>query len=110
MALHQIRCPLFPIAEQLFESLHVAGFVMPAQQLRRCRRRACARVEQRDVYFAARECLIQHGQVAYDESQKAYADSGFEHRHKSSARSARRHIAKTEREEGAAAKVEARSK
>src|SRR5207248_2018612 len=77
-----------------------------AEQPFRGRRRSRSSVEQRDVDLAARERLVQHGQIADDQSEEREPDTGFDHDQRAPHSSNRRDVAEAQREERLAAQIE----
>ena len=104
VAFHELGRPALPIAEQRIQPRHVVD--VTEQQLARAGRRARAGVKQRDVHLAPREALIEHGQIADDEGEKAEAHARLHHGESAGERAIRGHVSDAEGEEGGAAHVE----
>src|SRR5438309_1031921 len=96
--------PALPLAKQPGQRLLVRP--LAAEQLFRARRRSRSSVEQRDVDLAARERLVQHGQIADDQSEEREPDTGFDHDQRAPHSSNRRDVAEAQREERLAAQIE----
>src|SRR5579872_7106152 len=78
VAFEDFRRPALPFVKEILECFETGGPAMPEKEFGGRRRRAGARVEKDDVHFAPRECLINYGQVAQHQSQKAEAEPAFD--------------------------------
>src|SRR5260221_7449633 len=73
MTLQQLCAPPLPFVQELDQFLDALGSVVPAQHLRRARERACTGIEERNIDLAARERLVDDGDIANNQSEKAKA-------------------------------------
>src|SRR5437660_4226171 len=104
MRLQYLGAPALPFAEQRGQLLAITPAA--AQQFLGARRRTSARVEQRDIHLTPRERLVQHGQVADDESEEREPDAGLDHHQDAAHPRDWGDIAETKRKERLTAQVE----
>src|SRR6185312_4003266 len=108
MAFHQLGRPVFPMGEYFGERVKIAGGWpgVAAKQLKSCRWRAGASVEQRNGDFAPGKRLVQHWQISDHEGKKSEAHPALNHGHKAAQRRSWSDIAKSERKQRGSTEVE----
>src|SRR4030095_14028972 len=104
MRLQHLRAPALPLPKQRRQFFGVVQAT--AEELLSAWRRTGARVEQCDVDLTPGERLIQHRQVADDESQKRESDPGLQHDQPAPEPRSRNNITETKGEERLAAQVQ----
>ena len=77
MTFQKFRRPTFPIAKKRRKLDECVAVEMTDQQFRCSRRRTGTGIKQRYVEFPPGKCLIEYGQVANDDGQKAETQTGL---------------------------------
>ena len=102
-----LRGPALPLREEGGEGFVAAGEVVAKEELAGGGWRASASVKHGDRDLACGEGVVEHGNVPDDESDEAKTSSGFRYEQEAGELGGRDDIAEAEREDGAAADVEA---
>src|SRR4029077_9400696 len=77
VALENLRCGALPVAEESLECIKTDRSRVTLEQFSCCGRRTRARIEKHDIRFAAREGLVDDGQIAKHHREKAKAEATF---------------------------------